>query len=54
MDELVEDGKSGIEAIVRNMEETATRVRELATELRENPSLLLRPNDPPPLPETER
>ena len=54
VDELVEDGKSGIEAIVRNMEETATRVRELATELRENPSLLLRPNDPPPLPETER
>jgi hypothetical protein len=36
------------------MEEAATRVRELATDLRENPSLLLRPNDPDPLPETTR
>ena len=54
VDELVDDGKAGIESIVRDMEEAATRVRELAADLRENPSLLLRPNDPNPLPETER
>ena len=54
VDELVDDGKAGIESIVRDMEEAATRVRELAADLRENPSLLLRPNDPDPLPETER
>ena len=54
VDELVDDGKAGIESIVRDMEEAATRVRELATDLRENPSLLLRPNDPSALPETEK
>lgn len=54
VDDLVENGKSGIESIVRNMDEAATRVRELAADLRENPSLLLRANDPDPLPETER
>ena len=54
VDELVDDGKAGIESIVRDMEEAATRVRELAADLKENPSLLIRPNDPDPLPETER
>ena len=54
VDELVDDGKAGIESIVHDMEEAAKRVRELAADLRENPSLLLRPNDPDPLPETKR
>ena len=54
VDELVDDGKAGIESIVRDMEEAAARVRELAADLKENPSLLIRPNDPDPLPETER
>ena len=54
VDELVDDGKVGIESIVRDMEEAAARVRELAADLKENPSLLIRPNDPDPLPETER
>ena len=54
VDELVDDGKAGIDSIVRNMEEAATRARELATDLKENPSLLLRSNDPEPLPETAR
>ena len=54
VDELVDDGKAGIESIVRDMEEAAARVRELATDLRENPSLLIRANDPDPLPETKR
>ena len=54
VDELVDDGKAGIESIVRDMEEAATRVRELAADLKENPSLLLRANDPDPLPETAR
>lgn len=52
VDELVENGKSGIASIVRNMDEAATEVKELATSLKENPSLLLRSNDPEPLPET--
>ena len=54
VDELVGDGKAGIESIVRDMEEAAARVRELATDLGENPSLLIRANDPDPLPETAR
>ena len=52
VDELVANGKSGIESIVRNMDEAATEVRELAASLKENPSLLLRSNDQEPLPET--
>ena len=54
VDELVDDGKAGIESIVRDMEEAAARVRELASDLKENPSLLIRSNDPDPLPETAR
>ena len=53
VDDLVENGKSGIESIVRNMDEAAAEVRELATSLKENPSLLLRSNDAEPLPETK-
>ena len=54
VDELVCDGKAGIESIVRDMEEAAARVRELASDLKENQSLLIRSNDPDPLPETAR
>ena len=52
VDELVENGKSGIESIVRNMDEAATQVKEFATSVKENPSLLLRSADAEPLPET--
>jgi paraquat-inducible protein B len=52
VDDLVDNGKSGIESIVRDMEGAATEVKELATSLRENPSLLLRSADAEPLPET--
>ena len=52
VDDLVENGKSGIEAIVRNMDEAAMQVKEFATAVKENPSLLLRPADAEPLPET--
>ena len=52
VDDLVDNGKSGIESIVRVMEGAATEVKELATSLRENPSLLLRSADAEPLPET--
>ena len=52
VDELVENGKSGIETIVRNMDEAATQVKEFATSVKENPSLLLRSADAEPLPET--
>lgn len=52
VDDLVENGKSGIESIVRNMDEAATQVKEFATSVKENPSLLLRSADAEPLPET--
>ena len=52
VDELVENGKSGIESIVRNMDEAATQVKEFATSVKENPSLLLRSADAEPIPET--
>jgi ABC-type transporter Mla subunit MlaD len=54
VDELVDSAKGGVESAVRSIDEAAAQVRELAGELRANPSLLLRPNDPEPLPETSR
>lgn len=54
VDELVDEVMAGIASVVRNIDETAVELKELSSELRENPSLLLRPNDPEPLPETVR
>ena len=54
VDRLVEEEKENIAAIVRTLDEAATATKELAAELRDNPSLLIRPNDAEPLPETKR
>ena len=54
VDELVSSGKGGVESIVRDIEEAASKVKELTSELNDNPSLLKRPNDPDPLPETSK
>lgn len=54
VEDLVSSGKSGVESIVRDIEDAASKVRELTSELKENPSLLIRPSDPDPLPETAK
>ena len=51
---IMETRKSDIEKIVEDMSATASSVRELAEELKSNPSLLLRERVAEPLPETER
>ncbi len=51
-DELMDSVKEGVASIVRNVDEATTELKELSVELKENPSLLIRPNDPDPLPET--
>lgn len=51
-DALVESQRSGVASIVQNMEDMTARMRELMRSLNDNPSLLLRPSDPEPLPET--
>ncbi len=52
VDELVDGVKDGVASAVRNIDEATSDLKGLSGELRENPSLLLRPNDPEPLPET--
>ena len=54
VDRFIEEKKDDVAAIVRTLDEAATSTKELAAELRDNPSLLIRPNDPEPLPETKR
>jgi len=54
VDRLVEDEKEGVAAIVRSLDEAATAAKEFVSELKENPSLLLRPADAEPLAETAR
>lgn len=51
-DTLLESQRAGIGSIVRNIDDVSARLRELVQELKDNPSLLLRPADPAPLPET--
>jgi len=54
MDELVESQRAGVHEIVGDVRDMSAALKELAVSLKENPSLLLRENDPRPLPETER
>ncbi len=51
-DALVEGQRSTVASILQNMEDMSSRLKELMRSLNENPSLLLRPADPQPLPET--
>ena len=51
---LVESQRGGIESIVRNVDDASQSVRELTERLKDNPSIILRPSDPAPLPETSK
>ena len=51
---IVESQRAVVGGILNQIEETGNSIRALAEELRENPSLLLRPRDLAPLPETEK
>lgn len=53
-DAIVDSQRSGIDVIVRNIEEATSSLKALADELKSNPSLLFRSNDPAALPETSR
>lgn len=49
---LLESQKAVIGSIMDEIEQAGSSIRQLAEELKENPSLLLRPRDAEPLPET--
>lgn len=49
---ILESQKAAIGGIMDEIEKAGASIRMLAEELKENPSLLLRPRDPDPLPET--
>ena len=51
-DALVEGQRATVGSRVRSVDAAAEKIEELARKLEENPSLLLRPADPEPLPET--
>lgn len=52
VDVLLESQASSIGSAIGNMEELSASVKELSRKLEENPSLILRSQDPAPLPET--
>lgn len=52
VDTLIESQKSNLGEMMQNMNEASARIEALSQRLEENPSLLLRPADPEPLPET--
>lgn len=52
VDTLIESQKSNLGEMMQNMNEASARIESLSQRLEENPSLLLRPADPEPLPET--
>ncbi len=51
---ILESQKAAIAGILEQVEQAGSSIRLLADEIRENPSLLLRPRDAPELPETMR
>lgn len=51
---LLEERSDSLAQTVQNVEMASESVRDLADTLRRDPSLILRSNDPDPLPETER
>lgn len=53
-DALVDSQRASLAAILANLEETSLALRELVTELRDDPSRLLRPVEEKPLPETAK
>lgn len=53
VNEILTEERGRISQILGNLEVTSEALREFAVEIRDNPSLLLRPANPDPLPETE-
>ena len=53
-DTLVESQRARVDAILQNLEETTGSLKELVSELKDDPSLLLRAVERPPLPETAK
>ena len=51
---VVTAGGESVESILAEVRSAASAIREFAEEIRSDPSLLLRADDPAPLPETER
>ena len=49
---LIESQKANLGEMMQNINEASARIDALSRRLEENPSLLLRPADPEPLPET--
>ena len=49
---ILDSQRAGLGEIVSNLESASRAVKSLAEDLERNPSLLLRPRDPEPLPET--
>lgn len=52
IDSLIEGQRSNIGAMIQNANDASARLEALSQRLEENPSLLIRPSDPEPLPET--
>lgn len=50
--EIVEGERERVSSVLRNLERATDSLGDLAERVRDNPSLLLRENDPEPLPET--
>jgi len=53
-DEMLESRRADVQRIVTDVGETSVMLREMVDMLKQNPSLLIRPSDPEPLPETAR
>ncbi len=53
VDGLIESQKASIESLLTTADDAARAFKEFADTIRDNPSLLLRPRDAEPLPETE-
>ena len=51
---LIDAQRGSVAQIVGNLEAASESLRRFSEEIRDNPSLLLRSNDPEPLPETAR
>lgn len=54
VDRFVAEEKAGVSALVRTLDEAAANARDLVSELKDNPSLLIRSRDEEPLAETSR
>ncbi|MBR4653360.1 MAG: MCE family protein [Kiritimatiellae bacterium] len=49
---LIDSQQGSISEIISNLRDTSAALKEFSIQIRDNPSLLIRSSDPPPLPET--